>query len=254
MAPLLAEHPDRLIPLEAVHNFRDLGGYPTLDGRTTRWRTLYRADGLYRATTDDLDRLRPLGLRTVLDLRTHDELDQRGRFPVDQHPVDYHHVAILDTTWQVSDAPSFDDDVAFLVWAYRDMLDQGAPRFAEAFARLAAPGALPAVFHCAAGKDRTGVLAALLLSTLGVDRDLVVADYALTAEGMQRMLAWMAREAPEFAERMAEVPSGMLAAAPEAMHTVLDELDARHGSVAEFVRHIGVDAHTVAALTDALLV
>src|SRR6478752_9516872 len=76
--PDVGGHPDRLVVLEAVHNFRDLGGYPTADGRVTRWRTLYRADGLHRLTPGDVELLRPLGLRTVLDLRTDRELEQRG--------------------------------------------------------------------------------------------------------------------------------------------------------------------------------
>ena len=92
-------HPRRLIALDGVHNFRDLGGYPTADGRTTRWGRLYRADGLFRLTTDDVEALRPLGLRTVVDLRTHEELELRGRFPVEAHPVAFHHIPVLDTTW-----------------------------------------------------------------------------------------------------------------------------------------------------------
>src|SRR6478752_9718381 len=69
--PDVGSHPDRLVALEAVHNFRDLGGYATVDGRTTRWRTLYRADGIHHASEGDVERLLGLGLRTVLDLRTH---------------------------------------------------------------------------------------------------------------------------------------------------------------------------------------
>ena len=76
--------PRRLIALDGVHNFRDMGGYPTVDGRTTRWGRLYRADGLFRLTTDDVEALRPLGLRTVVDLRTQEEIDLRGRFPVEK--------------------------------------------------------------------------------------------------------------------------------------------------------------------------
>ena len=74
--------PTRNLTLDGVFNFRDLGGYPTADGRTVRWRTIFRADGLGRLTAEDLEVLRPIGLRAVVDLRTEHELDQRGRFPV----------------------------------------------------------------------------------------------------------------------------------------------------------------------------
>jgi len=249
----LAFEPVRLVALEAVHNFRDLGGYATADGRTTLWRTLYRADGLYRLTPADVTALEPLGLRTVIDLRSGPELDERGRFPVDAHPVAFHHLPIVDKTWALLDAPEYDRDEDFLIWAYRDMLALGAPNFAAAFAVLAEPGALPAVFHCAAGKDRTGLLAALLLGSLGVSHDDIVADYALTVEGMARFREWAAREWPEAVERMASVPPAYTAALPESMRHIIDELCTEHGSIRNYVRSIGVADATLDTLESVLL-
>jgi protein-tyrosine phosphatase len=255
-APILADlasDPVRLVALEAVHNFRDLGGYATADGRTTLWRTLYRADGLYRLTPADVTALEPLGLRTVIDLRSDSELDERGRFPVDAHPVVFHHLPIVDKTWAHLDAPDYDRDEDFLIWAYQDMLAIGAPRFAAAFEVLAEPGALPAVFHCAAGKDRTGLLAALLLGSLGVSHDDIVADYALTVEGMARFREWAAREWPEWVERMASVPPAYTAALPDAMRHIIDELCTEHGTIRNYVRSIGVSNVTLDTLESVLL-
>ena len=96
---------NRVITLEAVHNFRDLGGYPTVDGRVTRWRTLFRSDGLDRLTGADLEVVRELGIRTVIDLRTQGELDARGRFPVEAHPVAFHHLPGIDVTWDPDYVP-----------------------------------------------------------------------------------------------------------------------------------------------------
>jgi protein-tyrosine phosphatase len=246
--------PVRLVALEAVHNFRDLGGYATADGRTTLWRRLFRADGLYRLTAADVVTLEPLGLRTVIDLRSAPELEERGRFPVDVHPVIYHHFPIIDTTWSLAnDAPEFDRDEDFLVSAYQEMLTVGAPRFAMAFEALAQPDALPAVFHCAAGKDRTGLLAALILGSLRVSLDDIVDDYALTVAGMERFRAWAAREWPEWFERMATLPRAFTAALPEAMRSILDELCDRHGSIRQYVRSIGVSEQTLTMLESALL-
>jgi protein-tyrosine phosphatase len=255
-APLLADlasDPVRLVALEAVHNFRDLGGYATADGRTTLWRTLYRADGLYRLTPADVTALEPLGLRTVIDLRSPPELDERGRFPVDAHPVVFHHLPIVDRTWAHGDAPEYERDEDFLIWAYQDMLTVGAPRFARAFEVLAEPGALPAVFHCAAGKDRTGLLAALLLGSLGVSHDDIVADYALTVEGMARFREWAAREWPEWVERMASMPPAYTAALPDAMRHIIDELCTEHGTIRNYVRSIGVSDVTLDTLESVLL-
>lgn len=246
--------PARLVALEAVHNFRDLGGYATADGRTTLWRTLFRADGLYRLTAADVVALEPLGLRTVIDLRSAPELAERGRFPVDVHPVIYHNFPIIDSTWSLAnDAPEYDRDEDFLVSAYQEMLTVGAPRFAMAFDVLAQPDALPAVFHCAAGKDRTGLLAALILGSLRVSLDDIVDDYALTVAGMERFRVWAAREWPEWFERMAKLPKAFTAALPEAMRSILDELCDRHGSIRDYVRSIGVSEQTLTVLESALL-
>ena len=255
LLPDLATDPVRLVALEAVHNFRDLGGYATSDGRTTKWRTLFRADGLYRLTPADVAVLEPLGLRTVIDLRSATELDERGRFPVDAHPVVFHHLPIVDAQrGQSPNRPNYERDEDFLIWAYQEMLTVGAPRFAKAFDALAEADALPAVFHCAAGKDRTGLLAALLLGSLGVSHDDIVTDYILTVEGMARFRVWAAREWPEWTERMASMPPAFTAALPEAMRHIVDELCAEHGStVRNYVRSIGVSEATLATLESVLL-
>src|SRR6478735_2741077 len=217
--PDVGAHPDRLVVLDAVHNFRDLGGYPTADGRVTRWRRLYRADGLQRLAGADLEVIRGRGLRTVVDLRRPEEIAERGMFPVADHPVDLHHLSVLDVMWMDKERPDFDEDADFLHWAYLDMLASGGPTFAAAIEVLAAPGALPAVFHCAAGKDRTGLLAMLLLG----------------ADGMARMFAWFEREQPDATALREDVPSAFLVALPAAMAQVTADLVAEHGSIRAYV-------------------
>ena len=100
-------HPNRQIRLGAVHNFRDLGGYPA-DGGTTRWGMIYRADGLFRLTPDDLRVVATLNLRTVIDLRTFRELEANGRFPFEHHPVDFVHVPVIDQTWSRENVPGIE--------------------------------------------------------------------------------------------------------------------------------------------------
>ena len=250
----IVNHPRRLIGLEAVHNFRDLGGYATADGRSTRWRTLFRSDGLYRLRgADDMSRVRQLGLKSVIDLRTEREQREQGIFPTDDIKVTFHHLSIVDVTWSDTETPEFDDEVEFLVWGYRDMLEIGSSRFADAMHVLAQTESLPAVFHCAAGKDRTGVLAALLLSSLGVEDAHICADYGLTQDAMRRSIAWSKVHRPELAERYATIPKAYLAADPRAMQIILTELAQQHGSVRNYVREIGVDDATVEALGNLLL-
>ena len=254
----IVDDPRRLVSLEAVHNFRDLGGYRTDDGRTIGWGRLFRADGLYRLTDDDLDVVDALGIRTVVDLRSGPEFDQHGRFPIERYPVAFHHLPIIDSTWMASEIPEVDDTedgaIEFLTWAYGDMLAQGADRFAHAFGLLAVPGSAPAVFHCAAGKDRTGVLAALILGGLGVDHETIVADYGLTQTAMVRMRAWVMTNRPEMAERMGETPAFMLAANPQAMRNVLEQMVADHGSVRGYLSSIGIGDAVLAEMADAITV
>ena len=244
----------RSIELAGVFNFRDLGGYETAEGRTVQWRRIFRADGLGWLTEEDLDVLRPLGLRTVVDLRTAREVDLRGRFPFESYPVAFHHLSVLDTTWD-RDAARRENLPAteFLHRAYHQMLVDGGPRFAAAFDVLAAPDALPAVFHCAAGKDRTGLLAALLLGALGVRRDDIVADYELTQQTMERIVERAAAEDPAMAASMDSVPTSFFSADPRAMSGVLSDLEDEHGSVRGFVRTIGVPDEVLTRLDDLLL-
>jgi protein-tyrosine phosphatase len=244
----------RVITLDAVHNFRDLGGYPTADGRTTRWRTLYRADGLYRLSGDDLEAVRDLGLKTVIDLRTFTELDKRGRFPVGEVPVAFHHLPIMDVTWSAQEFDPQDTPIAqFLFERYLDMIETGEPRIVTVFSVLAEPDALPAVFHCAAGKDRTGIVAALLLSSIGVSDEDVVADYALTGEAMARMRAWAELNQPEWMAIIEASPAAFLAAHPDAMRSLLRLIRDVYGSPRDYVRSLGVTDEVLAKLEANLL-
>jgi len=247
--------PERLVVLEGVHNFRDLGGYTTEDGRVTRWRTLYRADGLNRLTPADVEVLRPLGLRTVIDLRTDRELE-RGRFPLDVYPLSFHHLPVVDVTWDPT--PSADeptDPTEFLLAQYPLLLASGEPLFAKAFHLLAVPGALPAVFHCAAGKDRTGIAAALILGVLGVQDDDIVADYAMTGGNMDPLLAsWRnAGLLPADGSFPPGLSRTFFDTPPEVMRSFLDTLHREHGSIAGYVASLGVDSATREALGRVLL-
>jgi len=245
---------ERHVVLESAFNFRDLGGYPAGSGRRTRWRTLFRADGLHRLTEPDLEILRRLGLCTVIDLRTENELVERGKFPIEAHPVGYHHLSLMDVIWDPAEAPAADEPATeFLLGKYIEMVSRAETRVADAFRILATPGALPGVFHCAAGKDRTGVLAGLLLSTLGVADDDVVADYALTAQAMTRMQERWAAESEASRAALAATPAAFMAADPLAMAGMLALIRQEHGSTRDYVRSLGVTDAVLTDLEDALL-
>ena len=237
-----------------MQNFRDLGGYPTRDGRTTKWRTLYRADGLYRLTASGLDALRPLGLATVIDLRTPVELVERGRFPLEAHPAAYHHLPVIDAVWNIDDEIVKGPDAAeVLLHLYLDMFEQGERELARLLTILRDASAYPAVYHCAAGKDRTGIASAVILGVLGVPAEVIAEDYALSSEAMDRMDAWFRLNHPELIDKMARFPKAFRVADPRTMLALLHLVDQEHGSMEGYVRSIGIDSHTIAALRDNLL-
>jgi protein-tyrosine phosphatase len=238
----------RHVEHDLVFNLRDLGGYPAADGRTTRWGVLYRGDGLHRLVAEDCERL---GLRTVLDLRTDHEVTERGRLEVDG--VDWHHLPVIRTTWEAAWWTEASTPERFLADRYLTMLEEGADALADAVRVLARPDRLPAAFHCAAGKDRTGVLAAIVLALVGVDDDTIATDYGLSRLGMDRLVEWIRRTYPERIDTMADQPAVFLDAPDAAMHLFLEELRAAHGSVEAYVEAIGVEPATVEDLRTNLL-
>ena len=244
----------RHVAMEGLFNVRDLGGYATVDGHSTRWRTLYRADSIHRASEADVERLLGLGLRTVLDLRTHGELEERGRFAVEHVTLAYHHLPVLRETWDGwVDVDRDVEAVPFLAQRYEEMLDDGAAALAGALEVLADAEAYPAVFHCAAGKDRTGVLAAVVLGVLGVDDDTIATDYGLSKVAMESLVDWMRVNVPESLDAMTDQPAAFLDAPPRAMHRVLEAVRTRLGSMAGYVEAIGVDGDEITALRRNLL-
>jgi protein-tyrosine phosphatase len=239
---------DRLIALEGAVNFRDLGGYDTLDGHRTRWRVLFRADGLGELTEPDLAVLRQLGVRTVVDLRSGDEVE-RSRFDVEAHPVTFHHFPFIKSLPRPDE---FALAPGFLGTQYTEMLDLATPQIVGALTALAAPGARPAVFHCTAGKDRTGLLSALVLSLLGVPEETVVADYALSGAAMARLREKLKMKYPD-GTLFIDDSDAIFSADPAHMVALFAHLRQRYGTVAEYASEVGVPADVVARLREALL-
>jgi hypothetical protein len=226
------------MPLVGAYNFRDLGGYPTVGGGVIRWKKLYRSDTLHDLSESDLVALRALDLRSIIDLRTTTELETTGRGPLQHEPISYLHVSVYQegTTNQATPWPPLAElDLAFV---YGRWLESSPGAFVEALNFLGDPGNYPAVFHCAAGKDRTGVLAALVLDILGVERSVIVEDYALTATRLDPILIRQ-QSIPETAQRMVEAPQ-LFTAESETMETFLAELHEQHGGGREWALAAGV--------------
>jgi protein-tyrosine phosphatase len=219
---------ERHVVLDGTTNFRDLGGYATADGRRTRWRRLFRADGLSRLTDGDRAVMIDLRLATVIDLRTKEEAE-RGTFPVDQVPVRYLDLPLMDVLPQPDDLAEWSES-SYVAHRYLDMVTNSGSTLATAIGALAEPDALPAVVHCSAGKDRTGVVSALVLAFLGVPDDTIAGDYALSAAAMVHLFERLQAEYPESEEIVSKFAPVILNAVPETMIEFLASVRTTYGS------------------------
>jgi protein-tyrosine phosphatase len=240
---------ERHLKFAHLHNFRDLGGYQTEDGRSVRWGRLYRSDTLSKLKGDDLQRFSELGIRTVVDLRYPVEIERRGRVP-EAEGMSYHNLSIEHRPYWQADVPPDVDTVQFLSDRYLEVAEDGVVEIRQVLEILASEDNAPVVFHCAGGKDRTGLIAALVLCLVGVSEEDIVADFALTGLAAERILADFLARYPERTYTWADYGKAPAAV----MEVFLAGLKAKHGSVHGYVTEVlGVDEKTIAALRQHLL-
>jgi protein-tyrosine phosphatase len=236
---------ERHVALTGCFNFRDLGGYPTRDGGHLRWRRLFRADGLTRLDEDDCAALTALGLATVIDLRTASEVKDRGSFPVDAVEVEYHHLPLSESIPGTEEIPDW-GEADYVTARYINLLSEGRSSIARSISLLAADGSLPAVFHCSAGKDRTGVLAAVVLGGLGVPDEVIVDDYALSAIGTSRLMQSLREEYSDAVEEVEKYATAILRVIPDAMVGFIAAVREEFGGFDELVAELGVTSEMAA--------
>jgi protein-tyrosine phosphatase len=240
----------RLIALEGAQNFRDLGGYPTRDGGVTRWRTVFRTDALHQLTSNDLQLFGELGVMVVYDLRRDSELVTRPNQVSTRHfnmlaPVDAAGVEQLDRT-ALEDQPGGE---GLLRDMYRKMLDHSGSAIGSVVAGLADADALPAAFNCHAGKDRTGLVAALVLEAIGVDRQIVLDDYELTTTYRTQDHRDDSYERLIDMGLVPEAALGVLGTPRWTMADTLDDLDHVHGGIERYLEaNCGVGPETLSLL------
>jgi protein-tyrosine phosphatase len=238
----------RLLAWEGLANARDLGGYPAAGGRETRWGAVVRSDSLAALTDAGRAALAAYGVRAVVDLRLPDELARHPNpyaTPGD-HAIAYTNVSILDP------AAGFPPDTLTLADNYLWSLDRFAGLVAAAVSAVATAPEGGVLVHCAAGKDRTGLISALLLGLVGVPDETIAADYALTAELLRpRDQEWLEHGPGERADR--EALAARFAPTAEVMVAVLDGLRRRYGGAEAYLAAAGVSPADLDRLRDRLL-
>jgi len=246
---------DRRVPFEGITNFRDLGGYRTSSGARTRWGVVFRAEGLHGLSEADPELYHQLGMRAVYDLRS--DMERRAR----PGPFPSHWVEVMgrprnsDVTGPLAGRVTLDDGEQVLGDLYIGLIEHSATQIGGLLTGLTDGDALPAVFHCHAGNDRTGVVAALLLEALGVPRATVLDDYELTSRYRSR-----AQQDPTFRRLVQEyaltpeAAAGVLNTPRWAMENALRAVDERHGGIERYLTGpAGMRPSDVDALRERLL-
>lgn len=249
---------ERVLPLEGATNFRDLGGYATQDGQRVKWGKLYRSGNMSGLTPSDYDYLSGLGIKIVCDLRTNEE---RASMPNKW-------VAANDVSYWSRDYAMSDGELgrlltngatparikAAMTESYGRLPYEQAPAYREIFDRLAS-GDIPLAFNCTGGKDRAGVGAALILDALGVPRETIVADYAMSDKVIDPVKARssMPRE-HGFDQWPAELLAPLSASDPDYLRAAFAAIERRSGSVRQFLKtEVGVTDAKIATIRKALL-
>lgn len=238
------------LPLEGAYNFRDLGGLPARRGRV-RERRVFRSDRLTRLTPADLELLETLAIGRVFDLRSDLELEQDGPGEFSSAAGRHHHRPLVRVSLSVTDA-RIDWQKVDLQNRYLEMLEEGAPVIREVLEHIAAEAERATVFHCTGGKDRTGVLAAVLLRTLGVDDEIIVDDYAVSEKHLEPFVE-ASRALMESEGYDPQIVMYLCGSPADRMEKMLADLDARWGSVEGYLAWTGMSEATIERLRERLL-
>jgi protein-tyrosine phosphatase len=236
----------KIIALEGCLNFRDLGGYAARGG-TIRYGQIYRADDLSKLISADIARLEELGISIVIDLRSPEELDRAPNPLRGRAGFAYHHAPLLDG---LNSAPDRPPEIQNLPAMYKSLLPNAGPQIRGIFQVLGRREGRGAVFHCTAGKDRTGVIAALILDLCGVAEGDIIADYALTYERMRPFFEVMAGKARGAG---ITIPEHLFRSDPAFIEEFLAFLKQRYASAESYLLGLGFGPGDLAALRDDLV-
>ncbi|WP_298384596.1 tyrosine-protein phosphatase [Ferrimicrobium sp.] len=237
--------PDQFLSWEGLYNLRELGGYATADGHLTRSGLLFRSEAFFRLPTDSRRELfDELGLVTVIDLRSDRERHDQG-YLEEAGDTKLLHFPLLDVS---VDSGLDRGDPDYLPKAYQAILKSRPASLGDALTIILDPSHWPLLFHCAAGKDRTGIVAMLALSAADVPHDLIAKDYALTQLALERVLA--ANDPNADPARWRELPTAVIGSSPRTAQVTLDFIDQRFGSTQQYLEELGVAGDLVSAFKD----
>jgi protein-tyrosine phosphatase len=236
----------KIVPLEGCLNFRDLGGYAG-EGGTIRYGRIYRSDDLSKLSASDIARLEEMGISIIIDLRSPEELDRAPNPLRGRAGFAYHHAPLLDG---INSAPDRPPEIQSLPEMYKSLLPNAGPQIRGVFQVLGSREGRGLVFHCTVGKDRTGVIAALILNLCGVADADIVADYALTYGRMKPFFETITQKARQSGIHISE---HLLHSDPASMEEFLAYLKRNYGGAESYLLGLGFSAQDLKNLRDDLL-
>ena len=233
-----------VLTLEGVPNVRDLGGYLAASGKVTKHRRFIRAGVLSGLTQSGTSALARLGVHCVVDLRSGREARIQPSAVQDDERFVRHHLPMLDYIYSsVSGGVEPDVFPDSLEQLYIDLIEQGKESFRQLFELFAHPEYESYLFHCTAGKDRTGIAAALLLTLAGVDDDTIAQDYSYSHTLLRIFFD---------KSNFQGVPTHLGASQPETMQSLLSHLRGCYGGGQSYLEHIGVTKQQITAVLQKL--
>jgi protein-tyrosine phosphatase len=251
----IAEQHTRQITFDSISNFRDLGGYKASRGQTVAWRRLFRSGDLRNMTRRDFTILREeIGLTSVIDLRSNIEIEKQGVGTLSESGIKYYNVSFISDGGDKEANERRYKECSNMGEFYLQLVRQKefGKRIIEALEVIAKPENHPLVFHCAIGKDRTGILAAILLSVLDVADEDIIEDYSLSTPYMEKLLSSIDTE-PKMAEAVKNLPRYFWDAAPESMVLFLSTIRKEYGSARGYLESLNSESSLIERLEKALL-
>lgn len=222
----------RYLALEGSYNIRDIGGYPTLDGRKTRWGAIVRGDSLSNLSVASQRALLDYPIRTVIDLRRSSELQASPDVFAQSPHVKYVNISLLEDESKVAEVQSLED-------LYRLMLDTYQEQVRLTIETIAQEDAFPCLLHCTIGKDRTGLIVGLLLSLSRVDPMIIADDYALSEQYLDPLFQSYRVRAEQNGADMQRM-AWMVRSRHETMLATLAYLEEQYGGVHNYLSSIGI--------------
>jgi protein-tyrosine phosphatase len=225
----------RHLAIQGTYNIRDLGGYKTRDGSLTRWGTLLRSDKLYHLSPASKQAIIDLGVKTIVDLRYSIEMETEPDDFANSPVVHYMPMPLYELSGDGT-LPAVPDNLEEM---YTMILDHRQGQIAKTFRALFAPGALPGLYHCTAGKDRTGLMSALILGAVGVPEETIIEDYVLSAQYLNHLLDQLRKQAKQMGYDTAWYDR-LLTCEPATMRGTLDHLAKHYGDIPSYLLKTGL--------------